>query len=141
MGCRVGYSGVAVRVEVCPPCEDPHPRLGYPRYSGYWMVHAMLVHASDRISLLRVSDVQSSHVPRQPGLLAPSSCPHPSCRSRFPPSLSTDRDLSPSSQRHVAHRTPIFMAEDTRITHIASADVKAQEYRHSTSHPSHTAPR
>ena len=45
MGCRVGYSGVGVRVEVCPPCEDPHPRLGYPGYSGYWTVHAMPVHA------------------------------------------------------------------------------------------------
>jgi len=45
MGCRVGYSGVGVRVEVCPPCKDPHPRLGYPGYSGYWTVHAMPVHA------------------------------------------------------------------------------------------------
>jgi len=49
MGCRVGYSGVGVRVEVCPPCKDPHPRLGYPGYLGIgW---CMQVHGY-QISLL-----------------------------------------------------------------------------------------
>jgi len=71
MGCRVGYSGVGIRVEVCPPCEDPHPRLGYPGYSGYWTVHAMPVHASDRIGLLQVSNVQYSILPRAQAAWSP----------------------------------------------------------------------
>jgi len=145
MGCWVGYSGVGVRVDKCPPCKDPHPSLGYPGYPGIGLLDGTCEYMPQigllRIGLLRVSDVQSSHMPGQPSHIAPSSHPSPSRRSHFPPLLSTDQTLSPSSQRHVACCTPILMAEDMRIAHIASADVKAQKFHHSMYHPSHTAPR
>jgi len=85
MGYWVGYRGVGVRVEVCPPCKNPHPSLGYP---GYWTLAGtsqyQCQHALDRSTLTRsiLSCAQAAQ-----SLLVPSSHPHIEDFNMFGPIL------------------------------------------------------
>ena len=108
MGCWVGYSGVGVRVEVCPPCKDPHPRLGYPGYLGIGWCQYMAIRLAYSESLTfnlptcSGSPVSLCHHLVLAPLVVPTFHPHRQQIETFPQAVKAPFSLhaNPHGQRH-----------------------------------------